>query len=502
MKHKISILPSGKQIFADSGDNLLECLAANGFFLPAACGGNGTCGKCKVYLLDGKTDGTSPDEHGALLSCRAFVCEDIVISLPDAEGEGLCDFANVTETGNAQGLGMVLDIGTTTLAACLIDLATGKILKKHACLNPQGVCGADVLSRIQAYAEGKGKLLQDLILKKTSEILSALVEDESLLPIDTLVIAANTTMLHLFLCTDPSTIGAYPFTPVFTDTQRVTGESLGIQAKEVRLLPSAGAYIGSDITAGILACGMHAKKSTELFVDIGTNGEIVLAHEGKLYAASTAAGPALEGACIECGMGGIAGAIDKVSLENGKLCFSTIGNAPARGICGSGLIDLFALLLNEGLIDETGAWDPDATSPLVHTLDDDRFYLTDDIYLSQQDIRQFQLAKAAIAAGIYTLLASCNINEESVQALHLAGGLGFYMNIENAAKTGLLPRKMIHCAKAVGNTALAGSHHCILSDDAQKHIEKLATDIEIVELSFSQVFQEQYMENMMFLREE
>ena len=205
---------------------------------------------------------------------------------------------------------------------------------------------------------------------------------------------------------------------------------------------------------------------------------------------------------MECGMGGISGAIDRVFEVDGKLQFTTIGQAAPRGICGSGYIDLIALLLSHGLIDETGAWNDDCTSPLSNRLEDGCFYLTEGICLTQQDIRQFQLAKSAIAAGIVTLLAHCGLSPNELDTLYLAGGLGYYMNIGHAAKTGLLPTALAQRAQAVGNTALAGAGLTLLSDAKQRQIEKIAKSTEIVELSFSQVFQDAYMENMMFLENE
>jgi uncharacterized 2Fe-2S/4Fe-4S cluster protein (DUF4445 family) len=224
----------------------------------------------------------------------------------------------------------------------------------------------------------------------------------------------------------------------------------------------------------------------------------VLSHQGKLYTASTAAGPALEGACIECGMGGVAGAIDKVWMENGKLLFTTIDGAAAQGVCGSGLIDCIALLLNEGIVEESGAFEEENKSVLTGRLVDDAFYLTENVYVSQKDIRQFQLAKSAISAGIQTLLKECNVCPDEVETLYIAGSLGYYMDVKNAALTGLIPKSLCGKMKTVGNTALAGARLCLLSDEKQQEIEKIAIRMQNVELSFSKIFQDLYVENMLF----
>lgn len=493
---KITVLPENKIIEANQGKFLLDVLAQNGIFLPAACAGKGTCGKCRVRLLSGGVSGVVPDADGYVLSCHAVLTEDVTVEVDAQSGHGLNAFDASCVRGDAEGVGVILDIGTTTLAAAAIELSSGEIIKRVSSLNPQGVCGADVLSRIKACGEGKGDLLQKLILEQTKKLLSMLGATDA----SELTVAANTTMLHLLLGVDPSTIGVYPFTPVFTEERVVAGAELGLPVETVRLLPSVSAYIGSDITAGVLSLGMHRNARTELFVDVGTNGEIVLSHKGKLYAASTAAGPALEGACIECGMGGIAGAIDHVSLKGGKITFSTVDNVPARGICGSGLIDLIALLLHEGLIDETGAWDEESDSFFVQYLREGRFYLTEEIYLSQADIRQFQLAKAAIAAGIETLLSECGVATDAVETLYLAGGLGYYMDVQKAGDVGLLPRALTDRTHAVGNTAMAGARLCLLGAAAREEIVVLSRCTEIVELSFSPTFQDAYVENMMFLQ--
>lgn len=491
---KITVFPEGKTVIAYKGERLLDVLARERFFVTALCGGNGTCGKCKVRLLGGELDGVTPDGEGYILSCHAFVKEDVSVYLPNDNAGGLTEFEENELGAEKSGYGVALDIGTTTLAACLVELENGKTLKKVSALNPQSVYGADVLSRINACGEGKLGLLQELILDKTRELISALSGGKA---ITELCVSANTTMLHLFLGVDPKTIGAYPFTPVFTEEKAVSGASLGLPVETVRVLPSASGYIGSDITSGVATCGMDKTDTTALFVDIGTNGEIVLAHKGRLYAASTAAGPAFEGACIECGIGGVSGAINSVSVQNGEISFTTIDGDAPKGICGSGLIDLIAVLRSEELIDESGAWDDLVDSPLLSRLSDDRFYLTENIYLSQGDIRQFQLAKSAISAGIETLFAENGIAPAEVQALYVAGGIGYYMNIDNALMLGLLPMLLKGRIYAKGNTSLAGARRCLLSEKERKRVSEIASSAEIIELSFSKTFTDKYIENMM-----
>ncbi len=494
MKRKIVILPDEKVVFAEDGENLLQILASVGVSLPAACGGKGTCGKCRVRLVSGRVLGAEADENGEILACRASVCEDLTLALlqTDAQTQTVSARASV---GGRQSLAAALDVGTTTLALCLVDPDTGEVLDTCTALNPQGVLGADVLSRIEAWGSGKGDLLQKLLLERVREMLSRMPGEGQTL--STLTVAANTTMLHLLLNVDPTSIGVYPFTPRFIDTQWVSGDELGLPVARVCLLPSVSGYIGSDVVAGALACDLGREDASALLVDIGTNGEIMLFYKGALYATSTAAGPALEGACIECGMGGVAGAVDHVTVKDGELILSTVGGTAARGICGSGLIDLIACLLREGLLCESGAFEEDCDSPLSARLRGDRFYLCEDVYLSQQDVRRYQLAKSAIASGILTLMDHCSVRADEISRVLIAGGLGYYMNIENAAQTGLLPRALCNRAESVGNAALRGA--CRISSDAAllARAEALARSTAVVELGGSATFSEAYMMNMM-----
>ena len=490
MKHTVTVLPHNFIFSVQDGANLLEVLTQNGFFIPAACGGRTSCGKCAV-----KCRTADKADYQTVLSCHTLVTEDLTILL-DADAEsGLWQVSSLSARSEG-AVGMLLDIGTTTLAACLVDKKTGDTLAKASALNPQGAFGADVLSRITAFGEGKGEEMRTAVVGATNRLIAEF--SRTGVQIDEVVVAGNPTMLHLFIGVDPTGIGSYPFTPAFVDTKYFVGADIGIDAPRVRLLPSISAYLGSDVSAGMLACEMDTSDKTQLFADLGTNGEIVLSHEGKLYAASTAAGPALEGANLSCGMGGVSGAIDRVWNENGQLRFTTVENATARGICGSGLIDLIALLLDEGIIDETGAFSEECDSPLFHHLEDDCFYLTPDIYLSQDDVRQFQLAKAAIAAGVEALLAHCGVGMDKVSRVFLAGGLGYYMSPASAARTGLISPALLARTQIVGNTALAGARLCIMDEENQTALDVLSRRTETVELSFSSVFSQAYIENMGF----
>ena len=490
MTHTITVLPHNFIFSVPHGANLLAVLTENGFFIPAACGGRGSCGKCAV-----KCRSAEEQEYKTLLSCHTSITSNLTVLLDANSQSGVWEVSSLSP-GVSHKAGMILDIGTTTLAACLIDKNTGETLAKASSLNPQGAFGADVISRITAFAEGKGEAMRTSVIDATNRLIAQFSRTGA--QIEEVVVVGNPTMLHLFIGVDPTGIGSYPFTPAFTESKCFEGSDIGIHAPRVRLLPSISAYLGSDVSAGILACEMDKTDETQLLIDLGTNGEIVLAHEKKLFAASTAAGPALEGANMSCGMGGVSGAIDRIWCENGRIRFTTVDGAPARGICGSGYIDLFAMLLDESILDETGAFSEECDSPLFSFLEDDCFYLTPEIYLSQDDVRQFQLAKAAIAAGIEALLTHCNVEADKISRVNIAGGLGYYMSPAKSTRTGLFPKALLPRTKIVGNTALAGARLCLLEEEKRMALDALCAHTKTVELSFSPVFSQAYIENMGF----
>ena len=491
---KITVLPDNKKILAKGGENLAEVLSKAGYDVLAFCGGMGSCGKCKVKLISGNFNRATKNANDEILSCKAEVCSDAVIFFEKISGSGLIEFNDLNLTASGNGLGVALDIGTTTLAFALVNLKTGKVLKKLSCLNPQSVYGADVLSRILACKNGNLEHLHKLIIEKTDEVINTLANGES---IQSLTVSANTTMLHIFAGVSPESMGVAPFTPKFLQTQIFSGEQLGLPVKNVTLLPSASAYVGADVVAGVNYCELQ-KNKVGLLIDIGTNGEIVLAKEGNLYAVSTAAGPALEGACIECGTGGILGAIDKVFIQNEKLNFTTVNNQNPVGICGSGIIDAIALMLKEGVIDESGRFAEDYRGALCDKIKDDAFYITQNVYISQKDVRQFQLAKSAIRAGLETLLKACNICFSEVESLFVSGGIGFYMNADNASIAGLIPKELVKKVKILGNSALAGALLCAVDNTALKRVETLSERIQIIDLATDKNFTSLFAEYMLF----
>lgn len=469
---------------AEPGQNLLEVLAKNEIPVYAPCKGNGACKKCRVTWKTG--EGTAQ-----VLACETRLEGDGEVWVPRVTGGGLTEYAPNRWEAGLSGTGAAVDIGTTTVAVALIALDTGKTLASRAILNPQQVCGADVISRIAACGEGKLELQTRLIRKAVAGLLEELCRAQGVTGLQAATVCGNTTMLHLFCGVDPTPIGTAPFTPVFTEMKTYAGAELGLPAERVYVLPSASGYIGSDIVCGIVSQGLD-KGEPALLADLGTNGELALFTGERLICASTAAGPALEGANIECGTGGVPGAICGVAWEHGQLKLRTIGDLPPTGICGSGLVDLIALLLKREVIDESGSFQGDDPH-----LRGGRYWLTDQVWLSQKDVRQFQLAKAAISAGIETLCRYGGLAPEKIKTLLIAGGLGFYLREDSALETGLIPGAFGGKLRVVGNSGLAGAVAC-LGPAARQAAGETARTIQICELSSSPDLSDRFIDGMSF----
>lgn len=493
------IIPSSAE-----GDRLSQWLAVNGYGVSADCGGRGVCGKCAVTPIRGEflsADGSPliPDKNGTILSCRAYCPrgggEIIVHNTRGGGVSGYSGKSSIREDIGKVGFGIALDIGTTTLAAALVSLSDGSVLGTYSCLNPQRSFGADVISRIGACSVGGLPALHALIISKTNEIIAYFADKFPDSRPKILTVAGNTTMLHLFLGVSPCGMGAYPFTPAFTEAKKIAGETLGLNVGEVLLLPSASAFIGADVVCGACAVGLTELDFPSVILDIGTNGEMLLctgkSSGARLYAAATSAGPAFEGANISCGVGGVPGAVSRVCLRgDGSVICETIEGTPAVGICGCGLVDLISVLLKTGELDETGR------------LEHGDYALTNGtdgaITLTGKDVREFQLAKSAVRAGLEALCDGGGVDLSDIGRVYIAGGLGYYMNIENAAEVGILPRELTGRAEAFGNSALKGAELALLSDDFLADAKRLAVDCEVLELNRSEVFNDKFIKYMVF----
>lgn len=452
------------------------------------CGGRGVCGKCAVTLSGAVSAPNSFEEKaGTRLSCQAVLLGDATVTLPDSRTtqQIAVDGSDTPLTLDpmAGRLGAAVDIGTTTMALKLCDLHTGAVLSGAAILNPQTSVAADVMGRISAAMEGGLKKMKDQVQQAIAQMLTeacskAAVSEDA---VDVLVLTGNTTMLYLLTGRNPEPLSHAPF-----QADTLFGIHTELLGRYTYLPPCMNAFVGADITCAILASGMCREGKTTLLCDIGTNGEIALWKDGQLFVTSTAAGPAFEGAGISCGCGSVTGAIDRVWVENGRIQAHTIGDAPAVGICGSGLIDAIAAFLQTMEIDETGA------------AESDQLMLRDGIALLPKDVRSVQLAKAAIAAGIETLLDSSGAACDEIDTLYIAGGFGSHLNVQSAAAIGLIPQELAARVKVIGNASLSGSVQMLLSKGLLADADRIGRSARHVNLGGNPKFNENYMDQMFF----
>lgn len=497
---KIKVHSAGNTSVLDvpKGNILMRELRSQGYNLYSPCGGNGTCGKCKVYIKD----------EGNVSSCLYSVKKDIEIILPESveakiltaqyEHTRVLPF-NPGEIANISPFpfGVAIDIGTTSLVFYFVQLITGSLIETRAVMNPQAKYGADVISRINHCIINKDGLstLQSELIQTINDQLLHFAEKSEVTSneIVKISVSGNTTMLHILLGVNPESIAFVPFIPVFTEEKLIKASTLNLDCNpegDIKILPSVSAYIGADIVAGIASIAPSVDHKNYLFVDIGTNGEIALITPEKIYCCATAAGPAFEGASIGCGMGAIEGAISVYNdLEN----FKTIGDSEPMGICGSGLIDIVAALLKTGLIKSDGYIDEDFI--VVPENEGDKGA----IILSQNDIREVQLAKSAIATGMKILIQQAGLTFDELDALYLAGGFGNYIRIDSAIVIGLIPGELADKVIPVGNASGTGAMLALKSVNFDDVIKNILERMNYIELSEHEDFVLEFAMNMEFL---
>ena len=493
----IRLHPQGTTIDVEQGTPLHDILFSYGVEFP--CGGRGRCTGCRVRVLEGDLPITAeqermltPEERNAgwRLVCQCRADRDMTLELAQWEASILTDTTHFSITPR-EGLGIAVDVGTTTLVAQLLDLRTGTVLAVRTGLNAQARFGSDIMSRV-SYAvvdHGQAKLVRAIriqIGKMISELLQAAGQEAGLLR--EVILVGNTVMHHLVADISLEPLASYPFESPALGEQRFLPGQLGWDLPSnpaIRFLPCIAGYVGSDILAGVLAKEMHLAGETVMLVDLGTNGEIVIGNRRRLVCCSTAAGPAFEGARIFMGMRASTGAIAEVELANGTTRCHVLGNVPPRGICGSGLVDAVAAWLDLGLVGSNGR------------LKGGEGFLTlcPPVRISQTDIRELQLAKGAIAAGIKILLEELGVTRDDVSTVHLAGAFGNYINTTSAGRIGLIPFSTDRVQPA-GNTALLGAKMALFTDEA--FFSTLARSVEHVPLHADRRFQEIYVEEMSF----
>ena len=497
MKVIVTKNKSTSEYEARRGQTILTFLQMNRIGgIEAPCGGMGRCGKCKVTI----------EGRGEVLACRTLVADGMHIVLEKEVQAKIAEYGichNDYSPDGCESLVAACDIGTTTVVCHLIDGTSGEILATQSAPNAQKSFGADVVSRIERAVAGDLEKMYEAITGQIDSMIRQLCASCGReLPVERLTVAGNTVMCHLFAGLSPEAIGVAPFTPAELFGKEYAGESIGMDScKAVEILPCVAGYVGSDITADVLAAVPKNSDGQWLLLDIGTNGEMLLGNQTDGFiCCATAAGPAFEGAEIMMGMPAAEGAIASVRYVNKRLQVGTIGKKEAIGICGSGLLDTLAVLLETGLMDETGMLKEasDVTEKLktyVGTYEDQAcVWLTDQVCVTQEDIRNLQLAKAAIAAGIEVLLKEKGFSYSNVTGVLLAGGFGSFLNKESAAAIGLIPKELLPVTEAVGNAAGEGARLAAIAKAARVHINKIQKKMRYLELSMQPSFSEIYMD--------
>lgn len=507
------VIINGRVVPAEKGSLLGDVLArVGGPKMP--CGGNGTCGKCKVFAQGalsepGKAEleKLTPKElaEGIRLACRTVILGDCEVSFAKDE-ELLVELEGKTVKQGRQLLftkiGAAVDIGTTTLAARLYD-QKGELIAQGGGINPQAAFGADVISRMEKSLAGEAGELAGAVRKGIAELLTELCTQSGVHmdDIDTLVIAGNTAMLYFLTRKDPVSLSRAPFCADWLAGEWLQAKDLELPCPNARVyLPRCvSAFVGADITMAMLSVEQEKEQSgmqdadlqaqaeeNRMLVDIGTNGEVVLWKKDGVFCCATAAGPAFEGAGLTMGMQGTAGAVSHVTVTPEGFCAEVIGDCEPVGICGSGVIDAVSCLLQTGDMDETGY------------LEEEEAVIAGKVKLLQEDIRKVQLAKSAICAGMKTMLHHADITEKEVNRLYVAGGFGSFLKLENAVAIGLLPNIEADRIRVCGNAALTGASMLLLDESLLERSSELAKGAQTQELASDPYFQDTYIEGMFF----
>jgi uncharacterized 2Fe-2S/4Fe-4S cluster protein (DUF4445 family) len=519
----IRIKGDDRQVTIHAGATLLEAVGRAGIILNSFCSGTGTCGKCRVLI--------EPDNQ-EVLACQHLIDRDLTITIPADSRlsehqileHGIERQIEICPTAQAPGpgggfYGVAVDIGTTTVVARLIDMTDGRIVETQAVLNPQTKFGDDVVSRI-AYADTDEKRteLQQVIIDALNDLIQQACEKSQVAPNDIyeVCVVCNTTMNHLFLRLPVAQLGQAPYHAYSLHAYDRPAADFGIKinpAGNIHTVENIAGFVGSDTTAVALATDMDKADEMTLAVDIGTNGELILGDKKKLYSASCAAGPAFEGARISCGTRAVTGAIEAVVINGDDIDIDVIGSTQARSICGSGLIDAVAVMLDLGVLDATGRFlDPNELSDdvpdairsrLIEINDAPTFVLSPGdsdhtVALTQRDIRQVQLGKAAIRTGTKLLQNKLGLADNDIKHVLLAGAFGNYIRAQSALRIGLLPDVPVERIRFVGNAAGSGARMVLLSRKARNHISQLAKNIQYIEIAHDPNFPDTYADSMLF----
>ncbi|MGE4586693.1 MAG: ASKHA domain-containing protein [Mangrovibacterium sp.] len=496
-KHIIRLHPLGKEIRVNDQTPLIDVLHEYGIEFP--CGGKGVCGKCKVRLLDGEIGIT--EEHREKikqlgltenwrLACMSRCTGDIALEVEQFNQLILADESKFSYQPKP-GYGIAIDLGTTTLVCQLVELSTARILAVETGLNPQIRFGADLISRIQACLDGHaGELTRNIRI--ALEIMIARLLKKHPVTVSSVALVGNTAMQLIFSGEYVGPLASYPFETGRPASKCFLPEELDWHfpvQDTICFLPFIGSFVGSDILAGIAATGLHLKEKYTALIDLGTNGEIALGNRQRIVCASTAAGPAFEGANISMGMRAVTGAISSMKAEKGAIKASVIGNTAPKGICGSALVDAVALLRKQGAIGMFGE--------IISG--EEQLRLAGKVFLNQKDIQEFLLAKAALATGLYILARHLSIRILDIDRIYIAGGFGNYLNLSHVVSTGMIELTQEKISK-MGNTALIGAKMFLFT--GTEPAQEILTKTKHIHLESEPDFQDIFISKMLLENEQ
>ena len=540
MEIKVTFQPEGREVYILPGTSIIEAAARAGLVLDSPCGGKGACGKCLVEVREGKIEPTAAEKKiipredlkkGSRLACQARILVPGLIYIPLSSRFSTQRiltagweerFVPSEEEAVRGNYGLAFDLGTTTLVGTILHTVSGRDLAISSRMNPQAIYGDDVISRIsvvKSSPEGLEKLHRQVV-GAINEMIDELTERAKVKRADIhkMTVAGNSTMQHIFLKVSPESLGSLPFSLVVEEGVEIKADKLGVRIDPegvIFIFPNIAGFVGGDTVAVILATGLFRSKEIKLIVDIGTNGEIVLGNRKRLLAASTAAGPAFEGARISRGMRASPGAVEKVVINEG-VEINVVGDIPPFGICGSGLIDAAAELLGAGIIDRSGkiisrsALQGKVPDLLLRRVVEEgtgsKFLLVEreltqdkhPLFITQKDVRELQLAKGAIAAGIKILKKELGIGDKDVAQILLAGAFGNFIRRRQAKRIGLIPDLPSERIRFIGNAASSGAKLALLSRELRKEAEIIFRETEYIELSGRPDFQEEFAQAMSF----
>ena len=497
-------------VYGNKGTSIYQLLCENGVYIDAVCGGNGTCGKCKIKIMQGKLDITDKDskcfneaelKDGYRLACMAYPKADCHVKIEEKQQyQGIDLSKNVLKHQNriTKEYGIAIDIGTTTIVYQLIDTKTGDVINQMSDINNNRMYGADVLSRVDSANRGMLPVmcmqLREQLKNGISKIFSTITTSNGLCKI---VIAGNTTMIHILMGYSCEQLGKYPFKPVTTNWIYESAIELNLSQikNSVTIFSGLSAFIGGDVIAGLSLLDFGTLGRKDFFIDLGTNGEMAVSDgNGNIFTASASAGPAFEGGNITCGTGSISGAIESCMLENNSIEIKTINNQRPVGICGSCIIEILYELRKNHIVDDTGLLIDEYFEKGYPIYTDNETNIN--LYLNQKDIREIQMAKAAIAAGIEVLLKHAGLEISELDTIYLAGNFGYHLNIKKAMGIGLLNNAWKTKIKLLGNTSLSGASNYLCGCIDESKVTSIINRAREIYFSKDPDFNDKYIQKM------